>query len=260
MSRTVPSNVDSLGKLFHRIALVAKDKVTLNGSPLYEERQVEGRYRKLEVEPPQSVVVSPSVMREMTCVAGCTACCLPFTLDFMNVEWNTLWDSWADEIKDEANKLFYTREVTVSGVTMPVQTYDQFKDESCPFLRPTREGGALGCGFYTGRGITQPLECASAPNLLMTTRGAGNTVLMKRPFGYGWKWEQSPQCEFDPVVDRITNIPDTFDLSYEIALLERYQAWATYFQISTYIPGIVEVLQDFPAQLRESQLRSVRVA
>lgn len=243
MSRTIPGHVDSIGKLLERIALVAKEPVVHNGKQLRT--------------PPDEIFIAANMVREFRCVSGCTACCLPFTLDFTPEEYDGF--EMAPDIEEQALDLFSTRPVTVNGEKHTVVTYEQYKDPSCPFLRPTREGGALGCGFWTEDNSTQPLECAAAPQLLMTTRGEGRTYIMKKPFGRGWAWKDKPQCEFDPVIDKVSNIPENYDLSNEIMLLERYHHWANHFGIDTYLPQIVETMNDLPEHLRASNLASVQV-
>lgn len=243
MSRTIPGHVDSTGKLLERLALVAKEPVLQKG--------------KVVRTPPHQLYVSPSVLRQFNCASGCTACCLPFTLDFTPEEFDTL--DWTEEIAEQAIDQFSMRVVEVNGAKHPVYSYPQYLDDSCPYLRPTREGGALGCGFWTADNSTQPLECAAAPQLLMTTRGEGNTVIMKRPFGRGWAWKNKPQCEFDPVIDHPGKIPDTYDFTDEITLLNRYEGWAKHFGIPTYIPEIIEVLENMPSILRAEGIKMIPV-
>lgn len=239
--RTIPQHVDSTGKLLNRLALVAIDPVMQKG--------------KLIAPPPKKILVTPSLLREFRCVSGCTACCLPFTLDYTPEEFEDL--DWTEEITKQAVDQFRLRTIEVDGRSYEVLSYPQYKDNSCPYLRQTRENGALGCGFWSKDNSTQPVECAAAPQLLMTTRGMGSTVIMKKPFGRAWSWKVKPQCEFDPVIDHIKKIPDNFDLSNEIMLLKRYLHWADYLDIPTWIPAIIEILEDFPNQLRLTNLRSV---
>lgn len=254
MTRTIPGHVDSVGKLLERVALVAKEKIYYQGKPIKRTTDA-GAY---EVEPPEQIYLSPSLLRRFACHVGCTACCLPFTLDFTNDEFNSF--VWKEDVDSEAIGKFETRILQVNGKEQPIQTYKQYLDDSCPFLRPTRDEGALGCGFWTEDNSTQPLECAAAPQLLMTTRGQGATVLMKRPFGRGWAWKDKPQCEFDPVADSPGKIDDDFDLSNEIMLLERYNHWAEYLEIETYIPEILDVLPNLAYTMKsEKYLKMVPV-
>ena len=254
MTRTIPGHVDSTGKLLERLALVAKVPVVVDGK-LLKRGDGQARY---EIMPPDNVYISPSVLRQFTCVSGCTACCLPFTLDFTPEEFDTL--EWNEEIAEQATRQFGPRWIYVNGKAHKIYTYEQYKDPSCPYLRPTREGGALGCGFWTQNNSTQPLECAAAPQILMTTRGEGNTVIMKRPFGRGWAWKDKPQCEFDPVIDHPGKIDLQFDLSNEIMLMERYESWAQHLGIETHIPEIISGLSRLPQLLRDSGIKMIQVA
>jgi hypothetical protein len=243
-NRSIPEHRDSIGKLLSRLALVAKANITSGGKVL---------------TCPTEIYLSPSLLRGFRCRAGCTACCLPFTLDYTPEEFTALGERWRDDIAVQAQAQFSERSVEVNGVQYPIMTYEQYKDPACPYLRPTRENGALGCGFWTSDNTTQPLECAAAPQLLMTTRGEGISLIMKKPFGRAWAWKQKPQCEFDPRAERLTDIPDTYDLSPEIALLERYAHWAAHFAIPTYLEEIIAAMRELPSLIRAAGGHMVRV-
>lgn len=201
--------------------------------------------------------LSPSLLRAFRCVPGCTACCLPFTLDFTPDEFESL--PWPAEIRVQAEAVFEPRTIDVNGRTVEVMSYPQYRDDACPFLRPTRDGGQLGCGFWNGN-AGQPVECAAAPQLLVTTRGEGTTVLMKRPFSRGWKWQTRPQCEFDPIIDDPGDLPDDYDFGDEIGLLERYERWADHLGVPTFIPEVIGGLECLPERLRIEGIGLVRVA
>jgi hypothetical protein len=237
--RSIPTDVDSVDKLLRRLALLSPDPVTRRGQAI--------------VTPSTRWFVSPSLLRSFRCVAGCTACCLPFTLDFLPEEFEAGWP--IEEVEAHARARFMQRTIEINGRRRPVWSYPQYLDDRCSFLRPTREGGTLGCGFWP----QQPLECAAAPQLLVTTRGQGATVVMKRPFGRGWAWKDRPQCEFDPIIDRLDDIPDAFDLSNETGLLRRYGRWAAYFEIDTVIPAVIDVMSRLPSLLRTHGLHLVPV-
>jgi hypothetical protein len=220
------------------------------------------------VEPPEHVYLSPSLLRTFECVAGCTACCLPFTLDFTNDEFNGFAiEKWEEEITEQADGQFKDRILNINGHDIRIQTYEQYKDDSCPYLRTTRVTAdgveAKGCGFWTADNSTQPIECAAAPQLLMTTRGQGNTVLMTRPFGRGWAWKDKPQCDFQPIFDNIKKVPTDEEaepiLKDRIMLLNRYLHWADYLEINTHLPNIIETLQDLPLILQQEGLKMVEV-
>lgn len=254
MTRTIPGLVDSIDKMMGSIALLAKEPVFHEGKQVSVTRDGIG---KVYINPPKSLSLSPSLLRDFTCTVGCTACCLPITLDYTPEEFATF--EWTDEIAAQAEEQFYVRVINVNGEDAEVATYEQFREPSCPYLRPTREGGALGCGFWTADNSTQPLECAKAPQLLVTTRGEGHHCLMSRPFGRGWAWQNKPQCEFSPILDNLREVPEEFDYSQYQMLLERYLHWSDHFGVETYIPEVLEVLPHLHEILREEGLHMVDV-
>lgn len=152
---------------------------------------------------------------------------------------------------------FQKRKVEVNGHQRTVYTYPQYKDDSCPYLGE-RPDGNPGCSFWdTNPG--QPLECAAAPQLLMSTRGDKYSTISKRPFGRAWAWKETPQCEFTDLIVKAEDVPDDLDMSNEIALLERYKEWATLFQIRTVISPVIKVLQNFKAELEANNMQSISI-
>lgn len=244
MTRTVPGHVDSVGKLVERLQLVSPEPLEYNGK----------RVREV----PSEFYASPALMRVFECKVGCTACCLPFTLDFTNDEFNS---SYGEDIDHKMVDLFYQRDITVNGRTVPIQTYDQFKDDSCPFLAPIRENDALGCSFWS-KGAGQPLECEAAPQLLMTSRGPDVSMLTSRPFGRGWAWKDKPQCIFHPIADRLTAIPDDAagQCLSRAQTLSRYLHWAEYLEVKTVLPQAIEAVLNLPSLLKENGMRTYRYA
>lgn len=244
MTRTVPGHVDSVGKLLERLQLVSPYRLRYDGK---EVRDV-----------PSEFYVSPALLRYFECKKGCTACCLPFTLDFTP-------DEFAGQPLRVANKrpdkMFYDRVIEVNGSEFTIKTYDQYKDDSCPYLTPNRNGDALGCGFW-GKGVGQPLECEAAPQVLMTSRGPDVSMITSRPFGRGWAWKDKPQCIFHPVADRIQDIPDDAeDQAYaRAATLQRYLDWAEYLEVKTVLPQAIEAVRNLPAILRDNGMRTYQYA
>lgn len=251
-NRSVPEHVDSIGKLIRRLALVAKVHVVYEGVDMTNTYIEEGVTKRYFVTPPEKITISSAMLRKFSCTSGCTACCLPFTLDFLPEE--VVHSGWNEEVGAEFVSRFKPREVDVNGRKATILSYEQYKDPSCPFLRPTRENGALGCGFYP----RQPLECAAAPQLLMTTRGPGHTLISKRPFGRAWAWKDTPQCQFDDIPQHHNEIED-IDLSNEIGLLKRYNAWAMYFDLPTHLPEIIEAMENLPQKMRQARSTSYTV-
>lgn len=236
-ARTISSMVDSTQKLLHRIALVSPDPVFLNGKKL--------------MNPSHTVCVTPSLLRDFVCTPGCTACCQGFTLDFTPQEfWHTRpWDT--DKLPIDIMEFFQTRHININNFEYPILTAKQYEHDHCPMLVPVESrGGNLGCSMWP----MPPLECEAAPNLLMTNRGEGVSMIMKKPFGRGWAWKETPQCQFNPPEN-----PMKVDLTQEIKLLRRYQHWADYMKIPTVIDKIVEVMGDLPQRIHQNNGASIRI-
>lgn len=244
VTRTVPGHVDSVGKILERLQLVSPYRVTYKGKHV---RDV-----------PSEFYVSPALMRYFECKTGCTACCLPFTLDFTNDEYNTLPEEVAG---NDVNDLFYERVIEVNGSEFRIQSYDQYKDDACPFLVPNRNGKAKGCAFW-GSETGQPIECEAAPQLLMTSRGPDISMLTSRPFGRGWAWKDKPQCIFHPVADKIQAIPDNAleQCQSRVKTLRRYLAWAEYLEVRTVLPQAIEAVENLPELLRDNGMKTYQYA
>lgn len=244
MTRTVPGHVDSVGKILERLQLVSPYEVTYKGKPV---RAV-----------PSEFYASPALMRYFECKTGCTACCLPFTLDFTNDEFNLMPHEVGG---NDTLEFFYQRDIEVNGKMFPIQSYDQYKDDACPFLVPNRNKTALGCAFW-GTESGQPIECEAAPQLLMTSRGPDISMLTSRPFGRGWAWKDKPQCVFHPVADRIQGIPDDAEAQCQSRAntLKRYLAWAEYLEVKTVLPQAIEAVENLPDILRDNGMRTYQYA
>lgn len=243
-TRTVPSHVDSTGKLLNRLALMTGDEVRQKG--------------RLVVEPRETLLLQPSLARDFFCVAGCTACCLPFTLDYCPEEWHVLdQQAPADVGAPMPGDDFNVRTVEVNGEEHEIWSYPQYEDDQCPYLRPIREDGAGGCSFVPSQNF-QPLECAAAPQILNSTRGDRYATLSSRPFGRGWAWKDKPQCEFTDLIVTESDLED-LDMADKIDLLKRYQMWADHLSIDTVIPEVIEILSDFRNRLVENDLKAIPV-
>lgn len=244
MSRQAPKDVDSVRKLVGRLQLVSPTPLLYNGEQLKEV--------------PIAFFVSPAVLRYFECKVGCTACCLPFTLDFTPEEYFD--ETWGKDLDSRADRMFRSRTVRVNGRVKEIISYDQYKDDQCPFLAPIREGGALGCSFWS-HGVGQPLECEAAPQLKMTSR-KDISMLTSRPYTDGDKWKDPAQCIFHPVADHLAAIPDNAEAQCleRAETLRRYLHWAEYLEVKTYLPEAIEAVENLPAILRDNGVRSHQYA
>jgi hypothetical protein len=89
--------------------------------------------------------------------------------------------------------------------------------------------------------------------------GRGHLAYHEEGFWAGWAWREKPQCEFDRRAECLTDIPEVYDLSPEIALLERYAHWASYLGIETHIPTLIAAMRELPRLVRAAAGHAVRV-
>lgn len=241
MSRTIPRQTDSVTKLVERLAAVACEPVTRDGKLVLDP-------------PPERVFIDQSLLLRFHCAEGCTACCQPFSLDFIEQEFaelhgvpNTpaLYEDDSAYYTDKAKILFLPRKIEVNGERHRVFSYDQEGDERCPNLLPMADGN-LGCSMWPH----PPLECATAPNLHMDNDGNGTTVLRKRPFRTGASWTPPAECEFNPP-------GSTWYPEREMYLLRRYIMWAEHFGIPTVLEKMIEAVVQLPDLLVQTGGRPV---
>lgn len=243
MSRTIPRQSDSVTKLVERLAAVAREPVTRDGKLVLDP-------------PPERVLIDQSLLLRFHCAEGCTACCQPFSLDFIEEEFAELHGVPNEPIlypddsgyyKQDSSVLFMQRKVEVNGERHRVFSYDQEEDERCPNLLPMADGN-LGCSMWPH----PPLECATAPNLHMDNDGDGTTILRKRPFRTGASWTPPAMCEFHPPA--AAWYPDR-----EMYLLRRYAMWADHFGISTVLQEMIEGVLELPDRLVKTNGRPVLI-
>jgi hypothetical protein len=194
-------------KVLGQISMLSPDEVR------YQSGRRKERLVGADVE---RVVLSPTVFRKFVCVAGCTACCQKFTLDYI-----------PSEMLEEEDG-FDWRFVNVNGRRRGVLTNDQNQNPLCDFLTAIRPDGGLGCSRWP----RPPLACISAPQLQFIQMRPGTTYVLKKPFGRAWAMKPTPQCEF-------LNVDlSEVDLQTNLAILDRFHAWAKYFRIKTCIPQL----------------------
>lgn len=212
-------HADSVEKILNQISLLSPDEVR------YIPTTPAGRVLSERVYdvPVHEVLVAPSVFRRFNCVAGCTACCQKFTLDYVPSEFI--------DVQDQTG--FEKRTIWVNGKEKYVWTNDQNQNPLCDFLTVERPDGGLGCAHYPHA----PLSCISAPQLQFIQMRPNRTFVLKKPFGRAWAMTPTPQCEFIevPVAE--------MDLESNIVILDRYIEWARYFGIRTALVDVKKVLE-----------------
>lgn len=205
--RKVPQ-VDSVEKIVSQLALISRGPVD------YE--------RTTFNYSPDSIYITPQFFHRFICKNGCTACCQKFTLDYL---------PW-DHIPNPTG--FEDRIVTVNGAQKTVRTNDQSENSLCDFLTSVRPAGGLGCSQWPD----PPLSCASAPQIKFTQPVPRVTHLTCRGFNPAkWNLVPLPQCEFEPHMD-------SDDMENKLKLLYRFNTWAEYLSIITYLPGIIRVVEE----------------
>lgn len=204
-------HADSVEKVLGQISMLSPRDVR------YQAGRRKERLLGADVE---RVVLSPTVFRRFVCVAGCTACCQKFTLDYIPSE--------VDDAYAFTTQGFETRPVLVNGKKFHVWTNDQNQNPLCDFLTAIRPDGGLGCARWP----RPPLACISAPQLQFIQMRPGTTYVLKKPFGRAWAMKPTPQCEFQNVS------LEEADLQLNLAILDRFKAWSAYFGIKTCIPQI----------------------
>jgi hypothetical protein len=197
---------DSVEKIVKQLALLSSDTIVYSG---YREVTFDKQVDK--------VVMDASMFNRFTCIEGCSACCLKFTLDYLPSEM----------IRKQDGKLhigFHPRVVTVNGRSRCIWTNDQTANRICDFLRVPR-GDGLGCAHWP----LAPLSCASAPQFQVRQFEPGVTTILKGPFKDTKTMHPTPQCEFtDKSASRFE----------DHQLVKRFQAWADYLSIKTCLEAV----------------------
>lgn len=168
---------------------------------------------------PRPLSVGPLLLRGYTCPAGCGACCLKFSLDYLPDE---------PRPKGLAPRAveFDGREVVVYSDLQPENS-----SNNCKHLSP--EDGR--CGVYEVRPFScdfeliRTLEYDDRPN-----------VLTQRLYGRGWNMmrvdgERGALCEMTPV--------NTETKREVVRKLGRLRQWADHFGIRTWADEICSLIQ-----------------
>lgn len=209
---------DSAEKIVRQLASLATVPVTYNGKAL--------------PGPPREVRIGPQFWRQFRCTPGCTACCLfTFSLNFLPAEF--------EHVREDTRGLFRERVVVANGHRARIFTLADNREgrRHCRFLAPGRSGdpAILGCTLYPA----MPLSCQSAPQFQpIYHAGEQVTYLMKKPFSRSWKFPEPPQCRFEHAVP--------YDPSDDLAIIDRFRAWAEHLAIPTVLDQLRQVVERGP--------------
>lgn len=218
-------HADSVEKILAQLALLSPDVVTYQARSLRTGFPLQERVFDAPVD---VVILAPALFRTFRCVAGCTACCQKFTLDYTPHEYQTL-------VTHKTG--FERRVVSVNDKKKHVFTNDQNDNPICDFLSVQRpDAVALGCAHFP----YPPLSCISAPQLQFIQMRHRTTYVLSKPFGRAWAMTPTPQCEFEEPADQ-KEFRDQMEMRIEI--LMRFQEWARYFGIRTCLRQILREMR-----------------
>lgn len=198
---------DSLDKIVTRyLATVARESFTWSGKTYH----------------PKVLKVSPLLLRDYTCPAGCGGCCFKFTLDYL-----------PSESKLPGAK---KRTVEFNGRSVVIYSDAQESNEGnrCQHLEP-KTGR---CGIYERRPFTCDFELIRT---LQNEDADRANVLTQKLFGRGWSYARTDggkgaMCEMLPV--------SPASVKEVIRKLERLKEWADHFGLDTWLPDLINVIRD----------------
>lgn len=199
---------DSLDKIVTRyFAAVAKEDIIWSGVTYH----------------PRTLKVSPLLLRDYTCPAGCGGCCFKFTLDYLPTEKRPI----------EAKK----RMVEINGRKVAIYSDDQERNEGNRCIHLDPKSGR--CGIYEVRPFTCDFE------LIRTLQAVDDdtrpNVLTQKLFGRGWSYQRTDGgkgalCEMKPVS------PES--IKEVIRKLERLKEWTDHFGIKTWLPELLLIIRE----------------
>lgn len=215
--RTQVPQPDSVEKIVKQLSLLSPHDVHYSG------------YRNVSFTAPvRKIHLDPSLFQQFICIAGCTACCLKFTLDYTPEEFAVF-----GYVREDPQG-FKLRTISINNKIKQIWTNDQNQNNLCDFLTARREGGGLGCSRWPHA----PLSCASAPQFQVRQYEEGETTILKGPFKTAMKMDPRPQCEFHPLeVEDFDN-----ELENLLEILERFTSWARYLNIETVLHSVTDTI------------------
>lgn len=204
----------STEKLLTLLSVVSKQEITYQLDPkkLYSK-----------ILPPKFVYISPMLFRSYQCPLGCDWCCPRFSLDFFpfNVErFKSRYPELASRLQDV--------EVLVNGQKRIVTT-DLQKDglvNKCRYVNEERR-----CSIHD----ENPLSCQI--EIIKFIRRGCRGYLSKQKFGRGWvvRSGTKARCEIGPF--------NLKQFESDILILKEYQKFAEYFEIPSWLPEIIKILE-----------------
>ena len=165
---------------------------------------------------PKPVVVSPLITRGYTCPSGCGGCCPRFSLDYLPLE------------SERATARTTERTVEVNSLRFPVLSdmQDDHHGYHCRFV----DASTGRCTVYENRPFTCDFE------LIRFLHYSDHVVITQKLFGRGWAMmrvtgQRGALCSMLP--------PTPTSIAEVVRKLDRLEAWAQHFSVTTCVPDIV---------------------
>jgi len=168
--------------------------------------------------PSKAVKVGPSIYRKFICEDLCSVCCRsfgPLTLDYLPIE-----SEWL-KLDPQTQSMFEEKSIWVDETKKVFYSLVKSK-EYCPLA------SSRGCSVWP----RNPLACAASARIQIS-KYLETTMILKKGFSREWRWAERAQCEYLDILEW-----DASELGKDLQILDRYEAWAKYFNIPTIVSEI----------------------
>jgi len=210
----MPNSMDSVEKTLTRhFATLTKEEFAYDG----------------KTYTPKILIVSPLLLRGVSCPPGCGGCCRRFTLDWLPSEREKLIEYGypMERVKE--------RMIEFNGKSIPILSDLQEDHQSywCRNLNP-KDGR---CGVHE----FSPFSCDFELIRTIQTREDLPNRLTQKLFGRGWAMKRivdgkrGSMCSMLPVTKE--------SIQSVIRRLGRFIDWANHFGIKTWAPEIIRIVQ-----------------
>jgi len=209
----MPRYFDSFDKIVSYIQVVAKDSFEFNSEV---------------IKPPKRLFISKTFFRDFNCVEKCGACCPKFSLDYLNGT-----DRAELRLNKNSNNL-EERIVKLNGKEVKIYS-DMQKGNDDFFCRHLdKETGR--CKIH---GI-HPFSCDFEIRKLLFFPSKNRALIMKKTFPRGWAMKnvRGTKGVFCKLIKSSKE-----SINKDIELLKELDKIASLFNIETWIPKIVNLLE-----------------
>lgn len=210
---------DSILKLFQQLKIVAKEPFLINNVCYI---------------PPTSLIVTEAFYRKYGCYLHCGACCPNYSMDYLPVEWLEFVQIYPEHQGKEV-----IRQYTVNQQEKVIRTFDQtdaqlfYDKEWCRFL----EKDTAGCRIHKYNALSCQVELIK----ILRVKDVG---YIRKQGGYGRGWALRKVVDGEPgILCDISTFSEEQFWENDIPVFYRILAWATYFQIETWLPEVIAQLK-----------------